>query len=113
MADWITLAGAAIISVLGFAWLALAMQVHWEQVYGYSRRSMTMQAALRLFGVAALIISAVLCFIADRPSMAALLWIMMLAFGATSIAMALAWKPALLQWVWPQADASGRSSKNY
>ncbi|HEY9101594.1 DUF3325 family protein [Chitinimonas sp.] len=43
-----------------------------------------------------LLISALLCFQADRPSMAILVWLMLLAGSAPVIAVMLAYKPRLL-----------------
>ena len=56
---------------------------------------------LRVLGTAGLLASLELCFAADRPSMAVLVWVMLLAAGATSVAMVLAWCPAWLRCFWP------------
>ena len=102
MADWIFLLGAGLAALLSFAWLALAMQGHWEQVYGAGGPSLASQRALRSLGMFGLMGCGVLCFVADRPSMALLLWVMLMAFAAVTVAFTLAWKPSLLRLVWPR-----------
>lgn len=96
--------GAAVGAVIGFAWLALAMESHWHQVHGGTEPGPTVRITLRVLGVAGLLASAVLCFIADRPSMAVLVWLMLLAGSAPMIALVLAWRPRLLRVVWPWGD---------
>lgn len=110
MADWIILVAAAAASMIGFAWLALAMQGHWEQVHGGAGPSHATKLTLRVSGIFGLLVSGTLCFIADRPSMAALLWIMLLAFGSLFIAFTLAWKPQALRFFWRTAGVPRRLS---
>lgn len=98
---WIVLILAGISCLVGFAWLALAMNAHWQQVMGTSAPSTQERIKLRLLGSLGLLLSAVLCFIADRPSMAVLVWIMFLAAAAPSVGMLLSWRPQLLRMVWP------------
>jgi hypothetical protein len=102
MAEWMALTGALAGTLLGFAWLALAMQDHWMQVYGGTAPSRTTQRALRMMGATGLFASGVLCFAADRPSMAVLVWILFMAFGAVATALTLAWKPVLLRFAFPR-----------
>ncbi len=97
---WLT--AAAALSVIGMAWLALAMAVHWEQVMGQVMQRPAEAAAqtrrvLRVLGGLALGLSLVACLLADRPSMAALVWVMLLAFAAASVAMLLAWRARWLR----------------
>lgn len=99
---WIALVLAALSCWVGFAWLALAMNAHWQQVMGVgSTPSTHTRKTLRILGSLGLLVSAVLCFVADRPSMAVLVWLMLLAAAAPSIGILLAWRPQTLQWVWP------------
>ncbi|MGY4830530.1 DUF3325 family protein [Sphaerotilaceae bacterium SBD11-9] len=97
------LAAALGCSLVGFAWLALGMEVHWAQVRGAQAASAGTVRALRLLGAAALAASLVLCLTADHPTIAALVWVMSLAAGALSVTMALAWRPRwlapLVAWV--------------
>lgn len=112
MADGIFLLAAGAAALLSFCWLALAMQVHWEQVHGTGAPSRISRTALRTLGAFGLIGCGALCFVADRPSMALLLWVMLMAFGATAVAFTLAWKPSLLRLVWPgAANSAGADCK--
>lgn len=97
----VVLLGAAFgVSVVGFAWLALAMETHWQQVRGGMAPSSKGRVALRVLGVLFLAISLGLCLWADHASMAALVWPMALASGAVTVAMLLAWRP---RWLAPLA----------
>jgi hypothetical protein len=96
------LAGAAIANLAGFAWLALAMDVHWAQVHGLRARATP--ARLRMAGGAALALSFGLCLGADHPSMAVLVWFMLLAGSAVAIAMTLSTRPRWLRWLWPASS---------
>ena len=102
---WIVLILAVISCFAGFVWLALAMNAHWQQVHGLSAPNAKTRKTLRLLGGVGLLASAVLCFIADRPSMAALVWLMLLAASAPSVGMLLAWRPKLLRIFWPKVSA--------
>lgn len=92
---------AAVSAIVGFAWLALAMDVHWHQVLGSKAPLGVSRAVLRTLGVGGLTASALFCFLADRPSMAILVWLMLLAGGALLTALTLAWQPRLLRVLWP------------
>lgn len=100
--SWIALILASISSLTAFAWFALAMNNHWQQVMETtSSPDIHVRKILRILGCLGLLISAVFCSLADRPSMAFLVWIMLLAAAAPSIGMLLAWRPRLLRIVWP------------
>jgi hypothetical protein len=96
---WMLLAGAAMATLIGFGWLALGMDVHWAQVHG--ARPPAARHRLRLLGAAALALSLALCLAADHPSMAVLVWFMLLAGSAVAIAMTLSAQPQWLRWLWP------------
>lgn len=57
-----------------------------------------------MLGTLALLASLVLCLMADHPSMAALVWVMLLAFGAACVALLLAWRAVLLRCLWPALE---------
>lgn len=78
----VLLAVAFLACLLGLAWLALAMDAHWAQVRGEPAPASGQRRALRVLGALALAGSLALCLRADHASMAALVWIMMLAAGA-------------------------------
>ena len=97
------LLGAWASTVLSFAWLALAMDAHWMQVFKKTKPSPFTRVALRCMGALGLLVSLGLCLLADHPSMAALVWIMFLVGSAMLVAMTLATRPRLLQFAWPLA----------
>lgn len=90
------LLAAVVTNALGLAWFALALDAHWQQVRGPQRPLPDTVRVLRALGTLALVVSLVLCFVADHPSMAPLVWVMALAGGALLVALILAWRPGLL-----------------
>ncbi len=95
MSDSLLLATAALSSLVGMGWLALAMDVHWRQAcHGApdARRS----KVLRVLGALALTTSLALCLAVDHVSMASLVWVMCLAAAALTVAFTLTRKPRLL-----------------
>ncbi|NKI95512.1 DUF3325 domain-containing protein [Rhizobacter sp. SG703] len=104
MPEALLLAAALLFSAGGIAWLALAMEVHWQQAHGSAtgpgRRTAT---ALRVLGSAALLASLVACLVADHATMAVLVWVMSLAASALLVALTLAWRPRWLAWLAPWA----------
>lgn len=91
------LAAALGVCTVGFAWLALAMDVHWAQVRGEQPAlAAPTQRRLRVLGGAAMALALLLCLLADHPGMAALVWIMSLALSALLVAFTLSWRPRLL-----------------
>lgn len=96
MPDWIMLVFAQALSLLGMGWFALALDAHWQQVFGARPRRAATRGLFRIMGALALANSLAACFWADHPSMAPLVWVMGLAAAAIFIAMLLAWRP---QWL--------------
>jgi hypothetical protein len=98
---------ALVASFVGLAWLALAMDTHWRQVRPLNARSHGATVALRVLGSAALVLSLILCLVADHASMAVLVWVMALAGGALLVAFTLSWNPRMLAplVVWVRATA--------
>lgn len=101
-AAWLLIA-ALLCCVTGLAWLALAMDVHWQQVRGSQPLPKAAVKTLRVMGGGALLASLALCLLADHPSMAALVWIMALAASALVVAFTFTWRPRafapLVAWV--------------
>jgi len=104
----VLLGGAAVSAVIGFGWLALAMDTHWEQVHGEASPTPAAVRALRVAGALALAVSLVLCLSADHPSMAALVWLMLLAGSAAAIAATLSWQPRWLRLLRLRRGGDGR-----
>jgi len=98
MPDALLLWAALAANVAGLGWLALAMDVHWQQVRGSTTppSSGTMKL-LRVLGAASLVSSLLLCLCVDHASMAALVWVMTLACAALAIAFTLSWRPGWLR----------------
>lgn len=95
------LKGAAVSALLGFAWLALAMDAHWRQVHLQAELQPGSRGALRILGCIGLLGSLGLCLRADHASMAVLVWLMLLAGAALIVALTLAWRPRSLRMLWP------------
>ena len=96
MSDAAMLLAALVSCIIGFAWLALAMNVHWQQVRGGTALTRSAEVTLRVLGAGALLISLALCLSVDHASMAALVWIMALAAAAMIVAFTLSWRPRWL-----------------
>jgi len=95
MSDALLLTAAVLCAFAGMGWLALAMDVHWEQVRNDAHTART-SALLRVLGAAALVASLVLCLVVDHVSMASLVWIMCLAASALAVTFTLSKRPGLL-----------------
>lgn len=109
MSDPLPLAGAMLLDMAGFAWLALAMDTHWKQVRGGGKPTPAARALLRVAGGVAFLLSLVLCNLPDHATIAALVWVMSLTASALAVACALTWRPALLRPLsWLSDFASGR-----
>ena len=89
MAEALFLALAFAASVSGMGFLALAMPPHWEQVSAPRPFPAGKARSVRVLGAVALALSLVLCFVADHPSMAPLVWVMSLAASALVVAFTL------------------------
>lgn len=101
MSEWLWLIVAAALNLAGMAWLALAMEVHWDQVMHRPAADLAVVRRLRSSGAAALLLSLLSCLMADRPSMAVLVWAMLLAAAAMLIAFTLTWRARLLRIMLP------------
>lgn len=97
MPDALLLAAALVCTVLGMGCLALAMDVHWKQVRAAAPRSARAVTALRILGSMSLTASLVICLLADTATMAVLVWMMLLAVAAMTIALVLSRRPRLLK----------------
>jgi len=103
--DALLLLLAVAANIAGLGWLALAMDVHWEQAFGAVPPPRGTVVLLRVLGVSGLVVSLLLCLAVDHASMAALVWFMTLAGAALTIAFTAAWKAhwlsLLVAWVRP------------
>jgi hypothetical protein len=94
---------AMVAGLTGMAWLALAKLPHWRQVTGEPAQRAGTRRRLRIAGATALSLSLGLCLAADHVSMSFLVWIMIIAAGALSVAFALAYQPRTLRWLVPRS----------
>jgi O-antigen/teichoic acid export membrane protein len=93
---WLWLAWFA--ATAGMGWLALSLDNHWQQVTGTRQAHDNVRnSCLRLFGALGLILSLGLCLAVDHASMAALVWVMLLAAAAVCTAITLTWRPHWLK----------------
>jgi len=100
---------AQLLCTVGTAWLALAMDVHWQQVRNDAAPPRRGTArALRVLGTGALLAALLICLRADHASMAALVWVMALAASALAVAFTLSWRPRLLAGLVAWVPASTR-----
>ena len=98
MSELSWLIAATALALSGMAWLALAMEVHWGQVmHRPASQAPRTRQLLRGLGALALLLSLLACLMADRPSMAALVWIMLMAGSAVAVALTLSWRPHWLR----------------
>jgi hypothetical protein len=96
MPDALLSAAALVCAGLGMGWLALSMDVHWKQVRPIGPRTPRRVIVLRVLGTISLLGSLMLCLLADTATMAVLVWMMLLAIAAASIAFVLSSQPRLL-----------------
>jgi hypothetical protein len=102
MSETLWLTTAAALSLVGMGWLALAMEAHWRQVmHRPAEAAAHTRRVLRALGLLALPLALLACLMADRPSMAVLVWVMLLAGSAAAVAMLLARLPWTLRACWP------------
>lgn len=79
---------------IGMGWLALSMSQHWQQVQD---TSLPPAKLLRALAAVALLTSLFLCLWVDHPSIAVLVWVMVISASAFLVAMLLAWRPRWLK----------------
>jgi len=90
---WLIL--ATLLMFLSMGWFALSLSAHQKQVnqsaIGHSQKPKS--AHFKWVGWIALLLSGICCLQADHPSMAVLVWLMLIACSAFSIAMILSFRP--------------------
>lgn len=94
MVEVICWIAAIFLTLLGMACLSLSLPSHWRQVTGMetSLPSAAERLRLRVVGYCSLAVAFLLCLAADHPSMAVLVWVMLLALAAKSVASILSWR---------------------
>ena len=109
MFDAVWLGMAGLLAFGGMAWLALSMEVHWGQaMHGPAEQAVATRQMLRWTGGGSLLLSLLSCLLADRPSIAALVWIMLLAGASMLVSMVLSHRP---RWLAPLAGGRWSSEQ--
>lgn len=90
MTEFTWLLIATLLAITGMTWFAAAMPVHWKQIFQVQQPQ---TRTLKLMGLVALFLSLLASLQADHPSMAVLVWVMLLAGSSLFIAMALSYRP--------------------
>lgn len=98
--DTLWLVVAVVLAWAGMGWSALSMPVHWAQIFVEPGAPPPRQT-LRVLGATAVLACGWCCLQADHPSMAALVWIMLLTSAGVTVSMILARRPGLLHILWP------------
>lgn len=80
---------ALALSTVGMALFALAIEPHWQQLFGRRPHPRALRVRLRIGGGALLAAGFALCALADPVTMAALVWPMLLAVAGAIVAAAL------------------------
>jgi len=90
---WLML--ATLLMFLSMGWFALSLSAHQKQVnqsaMGHSQGRKP--SNFKWVGLSALLLSGICCLQADHPSMAILVWLMLIACSAFSVAMILSFRP--------------------
>jgi hypothetical protein len=81
---------ALLLAVAGLGLRAAAMPQHWRQLFGIRPLSDGRAAALRLAGALVLLGSLLLCLAGAHPTIAILVWVMLLSLAAVLVAAGLA-----------------------
>ncbi|MDP3858936.1 MAG: DUF3325 domain-containing protein [Stagnimonas sp.] len=87
---------AIVANGVGMAWVALSMDVHWQQVQG-TAPSRGAVRRLRVLGALGLACGLAACLRVDHASMAVLVWIMALSAAALVVTCTLTWRPGWLK----------------
>ena len=93
MTDALYLLLASGLTFIAMCWLALSLPSHWKQVAEGKPHS----KRLKIAGWLTLAASGMSCLLADHPSMAVLVWLMLIAGAAFCVGMLLSYRPLLLR----------------
>ena len=99
MVELLTMLGAAALSYLAFAWLALSQEEHWRALPGHAVKpapAAHVARRWRFSAAGALACACVLCLWGHGPSFGIVLWVLLCGGGAMAVAFTLSWRP---QWL--------------
>lgn len=94
---------AAAACYFGFACMALSQDRHWQSVMAGLQLKRRLAIRLRCAGGFALAVGLALALLRDGPSFGSLLWVLLLAAGASAVAFTLSWRAG---WLRPVAQAA-------
>ena len=94
---------ACILTLLGFALLALSQERHLERIFRESSHPAHTIRAQRATGFIAVSLSLPACIASQGASFGSLLWVLLLPAAALAVALMLTWRP---QWLRPLAQAA-------
>lgn len=100
MIELTTMLGAAAMSYVACAWLALSQEGHWRALPGNADLPAPAGAVLRRRRWAAACVLAcayALCLWGHGPSFGTVLWVLLAAGGAMGVAFTLSWRPRWLR----------------
>lgn len=99
MSDALLTLAATLSALSACVWLALSHETHWQQVHGEGAALPPVgRRRLRVLSSVACLVSLALTLSADHPSMASLVWVMLLSGSAIAVAFTLTWFPRQLRW---------------
>lgn len=99
MVDALLLVLALLAAVGGMGLFALSFEAHWRPALAPRPFPSAHRFSLRRAGVALLLGALVACHLADHPSLAWLVWFMLLALAQVLVALVLAFRPRSLGWL--------------
>jgi hypothetical protein len=97
MHDILLSLAAALTALVGMAWLALAKETHWRQVFGDPPLRKPVVRRLQGLGALALAASLALRLAVEPASMAVLVWVMTSTAAALAVAFTLGWRARWLR----------------
>ena len=100
MLELLTMLGAAAMSYVAFAWLALSQEGHWRALPGNADQTAPAAHALRRWrwwATCMLVCSYAVCLWGHGPSFGTVLWMLQSAFGAMAVAFTLSWRARWLR----------------
>lgn len=87
---------ALLVSLLGMLVLALSLDVHWRQLWAQPLPKTTQLKTMRLAGFSSQLLCLLICLKADRPSMAVLVWCLLMTVTALMVSALLCYAPQRL-----------------
>lgn len=100
MIESLTMLGAAAMSYVAFAWLALSQEGHWRALPGNAdlpALAAGVQRRLRWSAACVQACAYALCLWGHGPGFGTVLWVLLAAGGAMAVAFTLSWRPRWLR----------------